>query len=77
LIELLSENPQQGQPLGNNCYKIRLAIKSKKKGKRSGTRVITYIFIERDTVYLLTIYSKGKQDNISDDEIESLISHIP
>ncbi len=29
LITSLEENPAQGIPLGNDCYKIRLAIKSK------------------------------------------------
>jgi len=27
LVESLEENPIQGAPLGNNCYKIRLSIK--------------------------------------------------
>ena len=33
LIESLRDNPDQGTPLGNNCYKIRLSIASKAKGK--------------------------------------------
>ena len=33
LFESLQNNPLQGTPLGNDCYKIRLAIKSKGKGK--------------------------------------------
>jgi mRNA-degrading endonuclease YafQ of YafQ-DinJ toxin-antitoxin module len=31
LIESLGENPTQGTPLGKDCYKIRLAIRSKGK----------------------------------------------
>jgi hypothetical protein len=27
------ENPTQGTPLGKDCYKIRMAISSKNKGK--------------------------------------------
>jgi mRNA-degrading endonuclease RelE of RelBE toxin-antitoxin system len=45
LISVLKENPEQGKYIGNNCYKIRLAISSKGKGKRSGARVITYVHI--------------------------------
>lgn len=41
LGESLAENPTQGESLGRGCYKIRLAIKSKGKGKRGGARVIT------------------------------------
>jgi len=33
LFESLEENPTQGTSLGRNCYKIRLAITSKGKGK--------------------------------------------
>ncbi len=33
LVISLKENPIQGDPLGKNCYKIRIAIKSKGKGK--------------------------------------------
>jgi hypothetical protein len=33
LIASLEENPTQGTPPGNDCYKIRLAIASKGKGK--------------------------------------------
>jgi len=40
-VESLEEHPEQGTPLGKNCYKIRLAIASKGKGKSGGIRVIT------------------------------------
>lgn len=33
LIESLENNPTQGESLGKDCYKIRLAIASKNKGK--------------------------------------------
>ena len=33
LIENLEQNPQQGTPLGRNCYKIPFFITSKGKGK--------------------------------------------
>ncbi len=32
----ISENPEKGVYIGNNCYKIRLAIASKGKGKSGG-----------------------------------------
>lgn len=43
LVQSLKEDPNQGTPLGNNCYKIRLAIALKGKGKSGGARVITYV----------------------------------
>jgi len=42
LIDCLIDNPLQGKSLGNNFYKIRLAIASKGKGKSCGARIITY-----------------------------------
>jgi mRNA-degrading endonuclease RelE of RelBE toxin-antitoxin system len=69
----LSENPKQGTPLGNNIYKIRLAIASKGKGKSGGARVITYLKIEQRNVYLLTIYDKGSRNTISDGEIQEIL----
>lgn len=35
LFNSLEENPKQGTQLKKDCYKIRLAIRSKGKGKRA------------------------------------------
>lgn len=72
LIKSLSENPQQGMPIGNDCYKIRLSIQSKSKGKSGGARVITYVLFIKNEVYLLSIYDKSEDENISDKIIERL-----
>ncbi|WP_310589080.1 type II toxin-antitoxin system RelE family toxin [Fibrella forsythiae] len=53
LIDSLSNDPQQGESLGQGCYKIRLAIKSKSKGKSGGARVISCVKIIDEVVYLL------------------------
>lgn len=76
LIASLEEEPTQGIPLGNDCYKIRLAIKSKGKGKSGGARVITCVKIVDGFVYLLTIYSKSEKDNISNKELQELIKDL-
>jgi mRNA-degrading endonuclease RelE of RelBE toxin-antitoxin system len=49
LIAKITANPEAGTSIGNNCYKIRMAIGSKGKGKSGGARVITY----RDSVNFL------------------------
>ena len=76
LVNSLKKNPTQGISLGNNCYKIRLAIASKGKGKSGGARVITNIKISNNIIYLLTIFDKTDQDNISDKELKELLSEI-
>jgi len=76
LIEELQQNPTLGVALADNCYKIRLAIKSKGKGKSGGARVITHLFIENETVHLLSLYDKSEQNSISDKEIKDLLKLI-
>lgn len=73
LIDSLEVKPIQGDPLGSNCYKVRMAIKSKGKGKRGGSRVITLIRIVEKNVYLLTIYDKSEKESISDGELNDLL----
>jgi len=77
LVQSLKENPEMGTPLGNDCYKIRLAIASKNKGKSGGARVVTYVYAYQTTVYLLTIFDKSDRENISDKELETLLRYIP
>ena len=76
LIGELNSNPVAGTPLGNGCYKIRLAIASKNKGKSGGTRVITYVVVDDSAVFLLTIYDKSELNNISDKELKTMIKNL-
>ena len=73
LFTELEENPTTGTPLGNDIYKIRLAIASKNKGKSGGARVLSFVKVTQTTVLLFSIYSKGKIDNLNDKEIKELI----
>ncbi|MBK7958688.1 MAG: type II toxin-antitoxin system RelE/ParE family toxin [Bacteroidetes bacterium] len=77
LFESLEVNPEQGISLGNNCYKIRLAISSKNKGKSGGARLITNFVIADETVYLLSIYDKSDKSNLSDKELQELLKYLP
>ena len=72
----LSENPIQGKSLGQDCFKIRLAISSKGKGKSGGARVITCVRIIHETVFLLSIYDKSDQEDLSDKELEGLLQFL-
>lgn len=77
LLDSLEENPKQGTSLGNNCYKIRLAIKSKGKGKSGGARVITNIVVSETTVYLLYIYDKTDKESLTNKELQELLKDVP
>jgi mRNA-degrading endonuclease RelE of RelBE toxin-antitoxin system len=77
LISILEQQPEKGSSIGNSCYKIRLAIASKGKGKSGGARIITHLQIVKSKVYLLSIYDKSEQQDISEKELESLLKLIP
>lgn len=76
LIVDITATPEIGIFIGNNCYKIRMAIRSKGKGKRGGARVITYLYIETETVYLLTIYDKSEKANLKTNELKEMIDSL-
>ena len=69
LIDDLEENPTMGTDLGQNVYKIRLAISGTNKGKSGGARVITYIVVVSEIVYLSEIYLKSEHDTVDADLI--------
>lgn len=77
LVQELKENPEQGTAIGNSCFKIRIAIASKGKGKRGGARIIANIVISETTVYLLSIYDKSEKENLTDKELDELLKAIP
>jgi mRNA-degrading endonuclease RelE of RelBE toxin-antitoxin system len=76
-VKSLYEDPTQGTQLGRNCYKIRVAISSKSKGKSGGARVISNVVIINKTIYLLAIYDKSEKENLTDAELQDLLKSIP
>ncbi|MFD1470087.1 hypothetical protein ACFQ48_17795 [Hymenobacter caeli] len=81
LAGALRQDSAQGEPLGQDCYKIRIAIASKSRGKSGGARVITYrrvIDTKNQVVklFLLSIYDKAEVASIGKDEIAQLIQEI-
>jgi mRNA-degrading endonuclease RelE of RelBE toxin-antitoxin system len=73
LINSLEENPVQGDSLGKDCYKVRMKIASKGKGKSGGSRVITCVKIINEQIKLLSIYDKSEQEAISDNLLIQLL----
>ena len=77
LISNIIEDPEIGAFIGNNCYKIRLGIGSKGKGKSGGARIITYVVTPQKEIYLLTIFDKAEFDSIDDKTLRRIIAVIP
>jgi len=76
LSGILQEKPDFGTPIGKDCYKIRIAIASKAKGKSGGARIITYVFVAGVTVFLFSIYDKSEQGNVSTQQLADWIKSI-
>ncbi|XDD51155.1 type II toxin-antitoxin system RelE/ParE family toxin [Leptospira sp. WS92.C1] len=76
LISSLENKPTQGTSIGQNCYKIRIPIASKGKGKSGGARVVTCVFLIDKIVYLVSIYDKSEKENISDKELQKIIQDL-
>lgn len=77
LVTSLGKSPTQGAFIGRGCYKIRLSIASKGKGKSGGARIITHIQVAKSKVYLLAIYDKSEMENISVSDLLELLRLLP
>ena len=76
LLDELEQNPTLGTPLGNNCYKVRIANSSIPTGKSGGFRIITLVKLEKDKIILLTIYSKTQKEDIDDTQLQEILQEI-
>ncbi len=61
--------------------KIRLAVKSKGKGKSGGLRTITFLHFVNEldgktVAYLLSIYDKSEYENLPDHQIQKMVTSI-
>lgn len=77
LIKNIHKDPFQGKAIGHNCFKIRIAIASKGKGKSGGARVVTNIVVSDTAIYLLAIYDKSERESLSNTELAELLKQIP
>lgn len=76
LVSQLKEDPLQGTPLGKDCYKVRLAIRSKGRGKSGGARLIARVRIIKEHIYLLSVYDKSVKNTITDKELQNILNNL-
>lgn len=88
LILSLIENPFQGTELSPGIRKIRMAIKSKGRGKSGGARVITYTVVtvtsesalaeqrSAGKVYLMNVYDKSDYSTIDASVIKQIVKDL-
>ena len=70
LQKLLLADPKYGKSIAGTggLRKIRVPMETRRKGKRSGARVL-YVDIElKEKIYFINVYSKDEQSDLSPDE---------
>lgn len=75
-LDSIKENPLQGDEITKNIRKIRMAIKSKGKGKSGGARVITFNVltnVENGQVVFLLLYDKEEASTVKTDVVKQMV----
>lgn len=75
-LDSLKEDPLQGDEITKNIRKIRMAIRSKGKGKAGGARVITMNILtdmRSGRVVLLIIYDKEEASSVKVNVIKQMV----
>jgi len=74
LIDFLARNPDSGDEIPGTGGVRKLRWRGKGKGKRGGLRVIYYFYNESFPVFLLTVYGKGVQEDLTSEQKARMVS---
>ena len=76
LQEKLVENPKAGRLIrgGKGLRKYRWAASG--KGKSGGARIIYYLYLSEDIIYMLFPYKKSDQGDLTADQIKILSDYV-
>jgi hypothetical protein len=71
-VDFIARNPEAGDIIPDTGGVRKIRWRRAGSGKRGGTRVI-YFFLHRGKpIYLLMVYTKARQENLSSDEKREL-----
>ena len=76
LIEEITKTHNLELLLAIIVVKFDQPLKAKEKCKSGSARTITYIYVDGETVYLLTIYDKSEKENLKPNELKMMIVHL-
>ena len=74
LQEDLYRNPEAGDliPGAGGIRKLRWRDRKRGKGKRGGLRIVYYLFLSEEEIWLLTLYDKDEAADLSANEKDLL-----
>lgn len=75
----LAQNPEMGDQIAGTGGVCKARLKSASRGKSGGHRVCYYFLVNKDTIYLLLIYPKNEQENLTAEEkgiLKSLVAQL-
>jgi hypothetical protein len=72
LKKSLAKDPEQGELIPGTGGIRKVRLKSSTKGKRGGFRVCYFDDPERGELFLMKLYPKNEQENLSPDEKKAL-----
>lgn len=72
-VESIQTDEDLGIYLGDGIYKTRIANSDKHSGKSGRYRLISYLKLVDNELYLMYIYDKSDFENVSEHDIDVLI----
>jgi len=75
-ITIISQRPQAGDVIQGSGGARKVRIPKEGRGKRGGYRVVTYYMDDDTPVYLLTVISKGRQADLTEDQKKQLKGNV-
>ena len=72
----LIKRPDLGNviPGGKGIRKLRWSLQG--KGKRGGIRVLYYFFRSEHEIYMLYVFKKSKQEDLTREQLSTLVGHV-
>jgi len=77
LSKELKKDPITGNdPLGKNCYKVRMEIEGKHSGESGAARVIIQVKIVDKEVFVLSVFEKGTKSDLFEKELDRILKEM-
>jgi len=73
-LQSINTKNDLGIELKSNVFKVRIKNNDKNKDKSSGYRLISYLAVIKNELHLLYIYDKSKLVNVTEKEVDELIT---